>query len=323
VEDDENTRTAERLKGLLSWFTGTIMQLREPHSKMVVVGTLKTTASDIYNFVLGNPAWSAVVKSAILHPALEEIDYEPVCGDDGRVVDVALKTTGVRVLWPQKWPIEALLLEMLASIRSIWVREKLNDLRALAGKVFKREWFRYCDEMPLRFDQVVQAWDTAYEEDQEADWSACVTLGLLEGRAYVLDVFRARLEFPELRRAMEEQYKRWQPRAVLVEDRASGKSARQVLTKETGLPVVAVSPGGRDKQARARAVTPYYESGRVLHRAGAPWLDAFEDELTLFPGGEHDDQLDALVYGLLRLFLGQDEEKTHWSPAQVARADMF
>jgi predicted phage terminase large subunit-like protein len=286
-----------------------------------VVGTLKTTAKDIYNFVLDNPVWSAVVKSAILHPALEEIDYEPVCGDDGRVVDVAVKTPGVKVLWPQKWPIEALLLEMLASIRSIWVREKLNDLRALSGKVFKREWFRYFDEMPLRFEEVIQAWDTAYEEDQEADWSVCVTLGLLEGRTYVLDVFRAKLEFPELKKAMKEQYGRWKPGAVLVEDRASGKSARQVLTRETGLPVVAVSPGGRDKQARARAVTPYYESGRVLHRAGAPWLDAFEDELTLFPEGQHDDQLDALVYGLLRLFLGQGEEKTQWSASTGVRID--
>jgi phage terminase large subunit-like protein len=69
------------------------------------------------------------------------------------------------------------------------VREKLNDLRALEGKVFRREWFRYFDEMPLRFDELVQAWDTAYGEDEELDWSACVTLGLVEGRADTLTKF--------------------------------------------------------------------------------------------------------------------------------------
>jgi len=323
VEDDENTKTADRLRSMVQWFNGTIMQLREPHTKMMVVGTLKTNAQDIYKTIKDNPVWNCRTVSAVLEPAFDEIEYEPVY-DGHDLVGVKVKTQGVKVLWPQRWPIEALLFEMLASVRSIWIREKLNDLRALAGQVFKKDWFRYYEDVPADFEAVIQIWDTAWEEKQTADWSVCITLGLRAGMVYVLDVFREKLETPGLLRAMQEQYNRWKPREVMIEDRASGKSAIQVLKVESKLPVVAISPGGRDKVARTRAVTPYYESGRVLHRAGALWLDVFEDELLMFPEGENDDQVDGITYGLLRLFLGEGVngwEKSQSAPAQVVRRE--
>jgi predicted phage terminase large subunit-like protein len=303
VEDDENTKTADRLESLREWFTGTIMQLREPHTKTIVVGTLKTAAQDIYNFILGNPVWACRVVSAITSHELGQIDYLPVYGADGRLVDVDVRTPDVKTLWPARWPIKALLMEMLASIRSIWVREKLNDLRAMSGKIFKREWFQYVerDKLPEQFEIIVQAWDTAFEEKQSADWSAGVTVGMAQGKIYVLDVFRAKVEFPELVGAIKAQHGKWRPQFVVVEKRASGRSALQVLRRETTLPVIEIEPGGKDKPARARSITPYFESGRVVFVAGATWLAAFEDELTLFPEAAHDDQVDALVYAILRL----------------------
>ncbi len=322
VEDDENTRTAGRLKSLLEWFSGTIMQLREPHTKMVVVGTLKTAQRDIYNFILDNPVWSCRVVSALVSHSLDNIDYDVITDEAGRVVDVVVRTENVVTLWPRKWPIRALLLDMLASVRSIWIREKLNDLRAMAGSVFKREWFRYVEraEWP-EFERVIQVWDTAWLEEESADWSVCGTLGLAQGRVVVMDVFRTRLETPDLLRAVQMQYTRWRPREVCIEDKSSGKAALQVLTRETGLPVVAVSPGGRDKTARARAVTPFFEGGRVFFTSDAMWLPMLEDELTLFPEAENDDQVDVIVYGLLRLFLDEVKQmesgQVDWYGQQV------
>lgn len=302
VEDDENTKTPERLTQLSNWFSGTILQLREPHTKTIVVGTFKTNAKDIYNPLRDNPVWSVVIRSAIISHRLEDIQYTPVQAEDGRVTGVTVQTPGVQTLWPQKWPIEALLFEMLASIRSIWVREKLNDLRALAGKIFKREWLRYYDATQQEtYEQIIQAWDTAWEEKEGADWSVCLTLGLRAGALYVLDVYRARLETPGLLKAMRAQFERWRPQEIVVEDKASGKSAIQILKRESQLPIVAISPGTKDKVARGRAVTPYFESGRVFLPNQAVWLDAFIDELVMFPDGGYDDQVDALVYAILRL----------------------
>jgi len=308
VEDDENTKTPERLESLREWFMGTIMQLREPHTKLVVVGTLKTAAQDIYNFILGNAAWSCQVISAITSHELSEIEYDPVYADDGRLVDVEVRTPDVKTLWPARWPIKALLMEMLASIRSIWVREKLNDLRAMAGKIFKREWFRYTarNELP-KLEQIIQAWDTAFEEKKSADWSVCVTAAIATGKVYILDVYRARIEFTELIAAVQAQHAKHHPQVVLVEKAASGRSALQVLKRETTLPVVEVEPEGRDKQARARSITPYFESGRIVFVAEAEWLATLEDELGLFPGAAHDDQVDALVYAVLRLMVYSSE----------------
>ena len=132
----------------------------------------------------------------------------------------------------------------------------------------------------------------------------------------MLDVFRERLEFHRLVPAVKEQYKKWQPERVLVEYKASGKSAVQVLQAETTLPIVPVRPEGKDKTTRARAVTVYFETGRVVFISGTTWLAVLEDELMLFPEGAHDDQVDALVYGLLELMVG-DEERPASAEGQV------
>ncbi len=309
VEDDENTRTPDRLKWLVNWFNGTILQLREPHTKMVVVGTLKTAARDIYNSVRQNPMWSCKVVPAILSHRLDEIEYAPVWDDEtGTIVDVTVKTADVRTLWPAKWDIKALLLDMLASsARSVWIREKLNDLTALAGKVFRREWFRYYERVETDFlERIIQVWDTAFDDDADADFSACVTLGLRQGRVYVLDVFRAKLIFPSLVPTMRAMYQRWRPERVLIEQKASGKSAIQVIQLETTLPAVAVDPQGHDKVSRAQTTTVYFETGRVLFPERALWLDVFEDELVMFPEAANDDQVDGVVYGVLELMVTGD-----------------
>jgi predicted phage terminase large subunit-like protein len=175
----------------------------------------------------------------------------------------------------------------------------------MAGKIFKRDWFHYIarGELPKQFEQLVQAWDTAYEEKKSADWSVCVTAGLAQGRVYILDVYRARMEFIELISQVKSQYVKHHPQIVLVEKAASGRSALQVLKRETTLPVIETDPGGNDKQAKARSITPYFESGRIVFVAEATWLETFEDELTLFPDAAHDDQVDALVYAVLRLMM--------------------
>jgi len=318
VEDDENTKTDERIKGMVEWFTGTIMQLREPQTKIIVVGTLKTNKQDIYNLVLSSPVWDTFKTSAILSHQLTDIAYDAIRDPEtGMVTGVVVRTPNVRTLWPQKWTPEVLLFEMLASPdRAVWIREKCNDLSALAGKIFKRDEFGYFTgedvaaiEAMGGFERLIQMWDTAYEEKAAADWSVCVTAGLFRFKLYILDVYRAKLELPALQKAIVSQYEAWQPEAIGIEDIGSGKSVMQVLKAETALPIVPISPEGKDKPARARSITIYLDAGRVLLRSGAAWLVMFITELTMFPDGEHDDQVDAFVYAALQLLLGRGKKK--------------
>lgn len=313
IEDDENTRLEDRLNGLINWFTGTIMQLREPHTKIVVVGTLKTNKRDIYNIVLNSPVWDTYKTGAILSHKLDDIQFEPVYNPHSGVIeDVDILTPNVRTLWPQKWHIKALILEKLASLDvAVWIREKMNDLSALSGKIFKREHFQWvsAEEIAvLRRDhqltRIIQAWDTAYEDNDDADWSVCVTAALYGKKVYILDVYRKRLELPQLKEAIIQQYQQWLPERVYIENRASGKSVFQVLKQETGVPVSEIDPQGKDKVSRARSTTVFVENGRVYLPAGALWLDTFLNELTLFPESDHDDQVDAFAYVILVLLLG-------------------
>lgn len=309
VEDDENVRTDTRRRWMLNWFSGTIMQLREPHTKMIVVGTLKTNGQDIYNALLDNPMWDCKVVSSFLSHTLNDIEYEPVYNVQGRLVDVEVKTPNVVTLWPGRWDVRTLLLDMIGTpIKSVWIREKTNNLAALAGKIFQSKWFRYIspDELPPIFTTIVQAWDTAWEEGEENDFAVCATVGLALGKAYILDIFRKKLTTPALKEAIQSQYDKWRPDRILIEYKGSGKAAVQVLETETGLPIVRVTPGGKDKVVRANSVTVYFETGRVFLQSGAPWLAVLEDELVLFPDVDHDDQVDAIVYALLDIFLGTE-----------------
>ncbi len=169
----------------------------------------------------------------------------------------------------------------------------------VGGGLIKTDWLKYytASERPEKFDLLVQSWDTASKAHQFADCSVCVTIGIKNQVAYVVDVYRARLEFPALKQAeirLREQYK---PNAILVEDKSSGTQLIQEM-KDVGMyQVVAVKPEG-DKQTRLVRQTVKFENGRVQLPQQAPWLADYVLELTAFPAAKFDDQVDATTQAL-------------------------
>ena len=79
---------------------------------------------------------------------------------------------------------------------------------------------------------------------------------------------------------------------VLVEDKANGPAAMNVLQAEvSGL--IEVQPEG-GKESRAAAMSPTIEAGQLYLLEGAAWSDELVEELCTFPNGRHDDRVDAL-----------------------------
>ena len=74
-----------------------------------------------------------------------------------------------------------------------------------AGTV-KIDWFRRFtpEERPREFEIVLQSWDTANKTSELSDYSACTTWGVISKHVYLLDVFRRRLDYPDLKRALKE-----------------------------------------------------------------------------------------------------------------------
>ena len=151
------------------------------------------------------------------------------------------------------------------------------------GAILKREWWRvwqYAD--PPEVNYIIQTLDTAYSKKETADFSVIATWGVFYpnedsgANIILLDVFRKRMDFPELKRVAKEQYDHWQPDNMLIEAKATGTTLQQEL-RRMNIPVTMYSPGGRragqDKVSRAHSVAPILESGIVW----APDTDWAED----------------------------------------------
>jgi predicted phage terminase large subunit-like protein len=166
------------------------------------------------------------------------------------------------------------------------------------GAMIKRSWLRYFAAAPTRDsnDVVVLSWDTAMKANERADYSVC-TVWLNRGEtSYLLDLYRERLDFPDLKRKALALHERWRPTATLVEDKGSGTALIQEL-RAARLPVIACETRG-DKEMRMSAQSARFEAGAVLFPSDAPWLNDLLAELLAFPASRHDDQVDSISQAL-------------------------
>jgi predicted phage terminase large subunit-like protein len=165
----------------------------------------------------------------------------------------------------------------------------------------RTRWLRFYDpgDLPDRFDEVVQSWDTANKATELSDYSVCTTWGVANERYYLLDLYRERLNYPDLRRKAPELAQLHRADTILIEDKASGTQLIQDLKDDRLFAVTPYSPPpGTDKIMRLYAQTALFENGRVLMPRRASWLVDYLNELTSFPGSKHDDQVDSTTQAL-------------------------
>ena len=155
-------------------------------------------------------------------------------------------------------------------------------------------------------DFIIQSWDTAYSEKDHLDssFSALTTWGVTKhpetGRpcALLMDAWKSRVDYPELKRIAIQRYNERQPDCVLIEKKASGQSLIQDL-RMAGVPVITYQPD-RDKVARANAVSSMLESGQIYYPARR-WADELIQECAEFPNGSSDDYTDTCTQAWLRM----------------------
>jgi predicted phage terminase large subunit-like protein len=164
----------------------------------------------------------------------------------------------------------------------------------LGGGLVKADWFkRYtAKDPPERFERIVQSWDTANKATELSDYSVCTTWGIKGRNLYLLGLLRRRLEYPALKRAVREQQNLFSANVVLIEDKASGTQLIQELIAEGCQAVTRYQPT-LDKTMRLHAQTAIIENGFVHLPEAAPWLAEYLHEMTVFPKGKHDDQVDS------------------------------
>jgi len=167
------------------------------------------------------------------------------------------------------------------------------------GGLVKTEWFKnHPSVIPYpKFEFVFQSWDTANKPTELSDYSVYTTWGVKEKHLYLINVYRKRVGYPDLKRAVREQADLFGPRTILIEDKASGTQLIQELVSE-GIHAVKKYEPTMDKIMRMHSVTSTIENGFVHLPDQAAWLAEYLHELTSFPNGKYDDQADSTSQAL-------------------------
>lgn len=164
------------------------------------------------------------------------------------------------------------------------------------GNMIRLEWFGTYDEAPPRhrFIKVVQSWDTGMTAAPTSDYSVCTTWGFEVERHkwYLLDVFRERLDFPDLKRAVVNLRNRYRADKVIMEEAGSGFALYQDLRATGELRLVMIPPVS-SKEERFNGCLAEVEAGHFLLPSEASWANDFRRELQAFPDGKYDDQADS------------------------------
>ena len=229
-------------------------------------------------------------------------------------------TENEKSLWPEQWPLEALKSTKAALDPRYWNAQYMQQPTAESSAIISRKHWRIWEgDEPPPCDYVIQSWDTAFETKNNSDYSACTTWGIWyneeEGNSpqiILLDAFKDRMAFPELKEVALKHYKEWQPDAFVVEKKAAGAPLIQEL-RLMGIPVSEFTPSrGNDKMVRLNAVADLFTSGKVW-APDTRWAREVIEEVAAFPVGEHDDYVDTTTQALLRyrqggfISLGSDE----------------
>lgn len=234
-------------------------------------------------------------------------------GDEWEVIEFPAILPSGNPLWPGFWSLEELsaLKEELPNAK--WMAQYQQNPTSETSAIVKREWWQvWEDESPPYCEFVLQSWDTAFEKTNRADYSACTTwgvfskvddTGLPQTNIILLNAFRKRMEFPELKKMALEQRDEWTPDSIIIEKKASGAPLIYEL-RSMGIPVQEFTPvRGNDKISRLNAVSDIFASGKVWV-PNTQWAEEVIDEVASFPAGEHDDYVDSVSLAMMRFRKG-------------------
>jgi predicted phage terminase large subunit-like protein len=275
------------------WFDSTLYsRLNDKAKGAIVIVMQRLHEDDLAGHVLAQGGWDLVSFPAIAEDDELHVAETPWRRDEFR------RRAG-EALAPEREPL-ATLERIRAIVGEMNFASQYQQRPAPAGGgMIKAAWFnRYRrEDGPQAFDRIIQSWDTANKPSELSDYSVCTTWGLKGPHLYLLDVLRKKLSYPELKRAVVEQDARYSPQAILIEDRASGTQLIQELIAAGCSRATRFSPEG-DKIMRLHAETATIENGFVWLPDEAPWLADYLAELTVFPAGRHDDQVDSTAQAL-------------------------
>ena len=287
--------------GVYEWYTSGPRQRLQPGGAIIIVMT-RWSKRDLTGQILKNSEKGGV--------------------DEWEVIEFPAILPSGTPLWPGFWSkieLEALKAELPAAK---WEAQYQQNPTGNESAIIKRDMWRIWEsDTPPPCDYIIQSWDTAFEKNNRADYSACTTWGVfqhpdsqgnLKPNIIVLDSFKQRMEFPELKKKAMEMWKDWNPDTLIIEKKAAGAPLIYEL-RMMGIPLQEFTPSkGNDKIARVNAISDLFSSG-VVWCPDTRWADELMEEIAAFPNGDNDDLVDSTSQALIRYrqggFIGIDSDE--------------
>lgn len=245
----------------------------------------------------------------------EEQDYDPL----GRKIG--------EWIWPEWFPEGFFEQEKITQGIRNWNSLYQQKPKAEEGAILKRSWWRLWNGPLPKCEYIMSVYDTAFEPGEEDDYSARTTWGIFwlerpppqdppksvntcrpiptvprgQWCAILLERFKDKVEFPDLRRIAQEHYEKYKPDRVLIEKKSSGHSLIQEL-RRAGVPVRALA-ADKSKLARAHAASVVLQQGAVYY-PDRDWAREVIDDCvkaTFIKGDPGNDIGDTCVYAWLHL----------------------
>lgn len=289
--DSEISRDA-----LWEWYQGTIRTRLQPGGSIILTAT-RWHEDDLTGRLLEAAKHGGEVWEHIHMPAVSDAGHP---------------------LWPEYWSLDALHKIRQAVGSRVWEAQYQGRPSPAEGGMFKRHWWRFwqpqganlpavpvkmpdgstrqvwADEQPGWWDTSAQSWDMTFKETKSGSFVVGLVGATRGPNSYLLDCYRDRVEFTGMVQAVRNMTaKHPTVGAKLIEDKANGPAVIDTLRGSIS-GVIAVGVDG-SKEARAASSTPRVESGNwyLPHPDIAPWVHDFIAELSAFPTGANDDQVDA------------------------------
>jgi predicted phage terminase large subunit-like protein len=286
LKPEEALSEAQR-KAANEWYDHTLYsRLNDKRHGAIVIIMQRLHEDDLVGHVLAQEGWEV-----LSFPGIAEADevhrIETIWGAQ------CFRRRQGEALHPDREPLETLDRIRRTIGEYNFAGQYQQSPAPLGGGLVKAESFKRYGEKdrPERFDRIVQSWDTANKATELSDFSVCTTWGVRGKDLFLLGLFRRRLEYPVLKRAVREQQSLFGANEVLIEDKASGTQLIQELITDGCYGVTPYQPTC-DKIMRLNAQTAMIETFVYIPEA-APWLAEYLHELMVFPNGKHDDQVDS------------------------------
>ena len=232
-------------------------------------------------------------------------------GEQWDVIEFPAILPSGKPLWPEFWSLGELTALREELPNSKWQAQYQQNPVGNESAIVKRDWWQWWDkDEPPVCEYILQSWDTAFEKNNRADYSAGTTWGIFKNEEdnnsshiILLNTYRKRVEWVELKRDVFAEYNEYEPDGLIIEKKATGAPLIYEL-RAMGIPVQEYTPSkGQDKIARLNSVSDIIASGKVWVPR-TRWAEELVDEIAAFPSGEHDDLVDATTLALMRFRQG-------------------